>query len=251
MNKMIKSDGKYTYYQSLFGRNVINTKVVPAFLQIICLPKLVVEVFIRRRMGERYFSSVWAVLAGIILYWLPDPLYKIYHWHDTPTYFVFFTGYVIMSVYTYFEIRRAPSVFDFKRFSLDPGKSLPFFHRIKIFGKTPTQRTIDVYLEPLLCLLVGFLLILGSQYMTGTVIFICSLCHFISNLSFAIRGDHFIMDKIDQIICNQDLSETFVQDRDMSPRGVPFYAQKPTTKELREGILDTMSDFDSDAAVAS
>lgn len=251
MNKQVQNQGTYTYYQSLYGRNVINTQVVPALLQFLCLPKIIVEVFVRRRMGERYFSKIWSVVVALILYWLPQPLVRMFGWHDSWLYHLFLIAYVIMTVVTWVEVWRAPSVFDFKRFSLDPGKCLPFFYRIRIMGKPVTQRMIDTWLEPLFCIGIGFVLVLLSFYMTGTIILFCSLCHFLSNMLFAIRGDHFIMDKIDEIICNQDLTALFIQDRDVSPRGVPFYAQKPTTKELRDNLTQAITGEPDDAAVAS
>lgn len=245
-----QSDVVHAYYQSLFGRNVIDTKVIPAILVLICFPKLVLEVFTRRKMGERYFSKAWAILLAIVLFYLPNILYPIFHWHDTFTYYTFFTAYVIMAAYCFVEVHREPSVFDFARFSKDPGKSLSLFKRIKIFGKTPTQRTIDVWLEPLLCFGIGLILVIMSQRMTGMVIVFCSLCYFISNYSFALRADHFIMDQIDLIICNQDWTETVMQNKDVSPRGMPFSAKKPSTKELRENLVAVLVDDYEDAAVA-
>lgn len=240
----------HAYYQSLFGRNVINTKVIPPLLAFVCFPKLILEVFTRRRMGERYFSKTWAVVLGIILLLLPRLASKA---HPNPglfSYYLFVAGYVIMTAVCFIEIKRAPSVFDFARFGLDPGQSLSFFKRIRIFGKTPTQRMIDVWLEPLFCFAIGFVLLLLSQYLTAIVILFSALCYFISNYSFALRGDHFIMAKIDEILCNQDLTQTFIQNKDMSPRGVPFYAQKPSTRELRENLAAAMFDDYDGASVA-
>lgn len=37
------------------------------------------------------------------------------------------------------------------------------------------------------------------------------------------QGDHFIMDKIDEMICNEEMVSSFVEDRDSSQtRGVHF-----------------------------
>lgn len=245
-----QGQGAENYYQSLFGRNVINTKIIPQILEFICYPKLIIETFTRRRMGERYYSKLWAVLLGILLFFLPKWAVRIHHSPGLGSYYLFLAGYVIMTVVCFVEIRRAPSVFDFARFSLDPGKSLPLFNRIKIFGKTPSQRMIDVYLEPLSCIGIGLVMILLSQYLTGIVILFCSVCHFLSNYMFALRGDHFIMDHIDRDLCNRDLTQTFIQDKDISSSGVPFYGKKPTTKELRENLAASLIDDYENAAVA-
>ena len=236
------SDKRYAYYQTLYGRNVLNSQVLPAFIIWLCLPKIVVEVFVRRRMGERYFSLVWAIVAGVILYMLPKYMQQIYGHSVGFFYYVFLTGYAIMTVVSFIEILRAPSVFDLARFSLDTGEALPFFHRIKILGKTPTQRTIDVYLEPLFCFLIGAVIsFIFRQPLTGLVIMFCSLCHFVSSLAFAIRGDHATMDIIDGIIFNEGVTETFAQDKEVSSKGVTFYPQKPSSAELRGKLGDFLT----------
>ncbi len=171
--------------------------------------------------------------------------------NGTTTYYIFLVAYAIMSVVRYMEIRREPSVFDFAKFSLSTGLPHPFFKQIKIGGKTPTLRTIEVYYEPLLCFLIAVPLAFLGQPVSLVIIF-CSICYFLFNMLAAIQGDHFVMDKIDEIICNQELSQTFIQDLEVSPRQVPFYGKKPTSEQLRNAFAEQVlaNDEEEDVAVA-
>lgn len=235
---------KNIYYSAVYGRMEMNKKVIGLIISSLGLPKTVLDVFLRKNMGERYYSLFGAVLVGLGVY--GAIYYQAMLNFRSPSIFsyIFLAVYVIMAVLRYLEIRREPSVFDFAKFSLSSGVSHPFFKRIRLFGLTPTQRRIDVYYEPLLCLLVG-LLILIIDPMVGVVIVFCSICYYLHNMLAARMGDHFVMDKIDEIICNQELSETFVQNKEVSPRQVPFYGRKPSSEQLRKAFADDVLDADN------
>lgn len=244
---------KNIYYRSIYGRNVIQQHLVPTILMLVNLPKMILEVFLRKNMGERFFSPFISILLAIGLFYLPD-MFRMAGpgWGHSTVFNIFLIAYLVMIVVRYLEVRRAPSVFDFARFSLSVGKPFPFFYKIKLMGKRPSTRTVECYYEPLFCLLIGLLLFLIHERLTGFLIIFCAICYFVGNVGAAIRGDHFVMDKIDEIICNQDMSETFVQNKEVSSREVPFFVKKPSTEELRKDFVDQMTDDDNeDAAVAS
>ena len=243
---------KNIYYRAMYGRNTINQKVIPVFMFFLQLPKMILEVLLRKDMGERFFSPFISVLLAIALYFFPNMLRMGGSgWERSIIFTLFLIAYVVMIVVRYLEVRRAPSVFDFERFSLDPGQPFPFFYKIKLFGKTPSTRTVECYFEPLFCFIIGFLLLLIHEYLTGAIIIVCAICYFIGAMASAIRGDHFVMDTIDEIICNQDMAETYVQDEERSPRGVPFFPKKPSTAALRQEFIDHIQDDDEDDAVAA
>jgi len=241
------------YYTQNFGR--LGTRKLSQFVVALLIgPKIILDVFMRRKMGERYFTLMGAAVMGLILFMAGS-------WADKmgmaprggmTSFYVFFVLYAIMSVVRYLEIRRAPSVFDFARFSLSSGIPYDFFFNIKITGKRPTLRTVEIFYEPLFCLIVGFIIGFLGQALVAIVIIICSIAYFLHNQLDATLGDHFVMDKIDEIICNQDMSQTFVQDKEMSDRQVPFFSKKPKTAELRQEFVDQMlnPDDDDEAAMA-
>lgn len=236
MSKQLQSTQKSLYYQVYVQRGNINEQMWNVIQLFLSIPVMIPEVFLKRRMGERYFSLPTVILTMFALGYLKKFYSAGYGWTGDITFIPFMIAYAIMTVVCIVEIRRAPSVFDFKRFSLDRGTSYDFFFKIKFFGKEPSQRTVNVFYEPIFCLLIGLLLILCSQFLTGMVICLCAACLFVDRSMSAIRGDHYIMDMIDQILVNQAASQNFVQNEEVSPTGVPFLMKKPNSVELREQV---------------
>ncbi len=244
---------KNIYYSTVYGRMELNKKVIGLIITLLAFPKIVLDVFLRKNMGERYYSLFVAVLVGIGTYAIIYTQAKV-NMDDPSTFsYIFLAAYAIMAVVRYLEIRREPSVFDFAKFSLSSGLSYPFFKQIRLFGLKPTQRRIDVYYEPLLCFVIGVLILITVDPMVGLVVVFCSICYYLHNMLAALLGDHFVMDKIDEIICNQELSETFVQDKEVSPRQVPFFGRKPSSEQLRKAFADDVlntNDSEEDGALA-
>ena len=63
---------KNLYFRSVFRRkNVIKEAILDLFLSTCSVPRLLLEVFIRTNMGERYFSFSTAIIATTVLAILP------------------------------------------------------------------------------------------------------------------------------------------------------------------------------------
>ena len=64
-------------------------------------------------------------------------------------------------------------------------------------------------------------------------------------------GDHFIMDKIDEMICNEEMVNSFVEGRDSSEtRGFSTYGRKPTDPETRRRLADAFMEDTEEIVVA-
>jgi hypothetical protein len=244
---------KNAYYTVLYGEPAaINRKLGAWVSVVLSWPKSVLDVFLRRNMGERYFTLFKSILIFLALWFIPIGMKNLYFSEmiSSTSYYFFLILYAIMSGVRYMEIRRKPSVFDFAKFSLSRGIPYDIFLRIKLFGKPLSQRTIEVYVEPLLCFIIGVILIVLQQGPVGALIILCSISYFVCNSISAIHGDHFIMDKIDEILLSRDLNTIFLNDEELSPKQVPFFTRKPTTRELRQNFLDHLNnDDDHDDAV--
>jgi hypothetical protein len=237
------------YYTVLYGEPAAINKKLGAWVAVILSwPKSVLDVFLRKNMGERYFTLFKSILIFAALWFIPVGIESLYRTEmvSSTSYYVFIILYAIMAGVRYLEIRREPSVFDFAKFSLSRGIPHPFFLRIKLFGKPLSQRSIEVYAEPLLCFIIGVILVLIQEAPVGALIILCSISYFMCNMISAIHGDHFIMDKIDEILLNQDLNETFIQGKEVSPRQVPFFSKKPSTEDLRKNFIDHLNNNDDD-----
>src|SRR5690606_36343763 len=106
---------KNLYYTFVFKNSALDNKVVNVLLQFLELPKVIILPFMRKNMGERYFSLMPALfMAGLIYLSIPylhkAGLANVWHLY------VFDIVFVIVSALRHLQIRQGPSVFDFARF---------------------------------------------------------------------------------------------------------------------------------------
>lgn len=234
------------YYKMVIKHSALENNSVNLLIHILELPKTILLPFLRKNMGERYFSLLLALfMAGLIYIAIPylklGSVANVYHLQ------IFNTLFVVMSIVRYLQIRQAPSVFDFAKFSYYDGDYYPFFKKIKINGKSFSDRTIDIFIEPAFVLIIGFIITVVFTSPAGLLIMICAVCYSVSNLLKARLADHFIMDKIDEIICNQEFSTSFAKGEEVSPRKIPIsYPNRPTNDELRNNISDLFKDDKDD-----
>lgn len=240
---------KNLYYQTVFARrNVIGEAILNFFLSICSYPRLVIEVFIRRNMGERYFTLASAITVGVILFIIPFvlPAYSYMPAKDIITHnilwYLFIVAYGYFSFLRYKEIRRNPSVFDFGRYSKSDGELLPVFKKAKF-----NIRQIEIYIEPLPVLALGLLLLLLEQYLPGLLFSLCAIIYSLSKAAQYNRGSHFVMDKIDELLCNQDLRIDFLgKGAEQSEHGFKFRHYIPDDPEQRGELYNSFFSHDDE-----
>ena len=252
------------YYQEIYGRkNGFKHIFYNVFSSLSSYPKLLLEVFIRKNFGERYFNLGSAFGAAITGAFLPEFIYAIFtfgNFHMRPSIFwkefglsyLFLLVFLGVSFKRWAENRRNPSVFDFGRFSLHAGDINPLFYQLPIPGKKPDVRTVETVLEPCLFLFIGVILCLIGQR-TGFLIIICSAIYSFSYMAAYNQGDEFVMNLIDQIILNKQMEKNFVED-DGGPdnRLNDFhFIKKPSSKDLRAQLLGAiLQDEEDDITMA-
>ena len=254
----------YTYV--VRRRNVIKEALLNFFLGLSSYPRLLLEVFLRPNMGERYFSMATSITMTIILVYYPIVKYqvdkalafttfsysqnaKMSFWGQYLTWYLFLALFVFYTFKRFMEVRRNPSVFDFGRFSLCRGDIHPAFFKITLFGWKANRRSIAIFYEPALFLIAGILLSLLSQKL-GTLLIMSSIIYSFSYMAAYKRGDDFIMDIIDNKIMNEDMGESFVENPDgISARGTEYFGKKPKAKSSRQNLADEMVD-DSETTFA-
>lgn len=249
---------KNLYYRTVFRReNVLLDAILDMFFRLASYPRMLLEVFIRTNMGERYFSLATAITLGVILLIFPVPYMALVEtfgrgseyfeakpvsfWGSFGTWYVFLLGYAYAVYLRWQETRRGPSVFDFSRFSLSGGNIHPLFYSVPytLFKVTPSTRSVEIFLEPLFFLLTGIVLGLFGQYV-GTLIFWASIFYFFSYWAAYRRGDNMVMDRLDEMILNEEMEDAFVNDQPADKtRGVRFLTRKPRAKDLRRKLTDS------------
>jgi len=235
---------KNLYYATVYQRNnLLRDFILSFFLGISSYPRLILEVFLRKNMGERYFSLASAITIAVVLAFIPMSILRFEYPLFTVIarnllYYAFLAAFLVFSAFRYREVKREPSVFDFARFSKTGGRVNPIFFKIKLFGREPDIRTVEIWYEALPFFVLGWLLILlGLGTFLGPLLVICAIIYSLSHAGGYKRGDDFLMDKIDEIICNEDLTDAFVKDRE-SPRGFRWYGKKPSSEDLREEYVE-------------
>lgn len=252
---------KNLYYRTVFKRsNAFKEGLLAFFLAFCSWPRLLLEVFIRKNFGERYFSFSTAMTVAFILALLPliylegysriarssEDMTFITHF---TTWYVYLAGFLYMCFQRREEIKHLPSVFDFGRFSLSTGEIHPRFREVTFNGVPADIRTIEIWLEPLPFAIVSFVLWFMGQPI-GFIIFLSSIFYSLSYAGAYHQGDHFIMDKIDEMICNEEMVNSFVEGRDASQtRGVSFYGRRPADPDTRRKLVDNFIEEDAVEAV--
>lgn len=250
---------KNLYFQSTLRRqNLLKTFFLDGFLALASYPRLLLECFIRRNFGQRYFSWATVITVAIIVALLPIISNGIsslasngYKGRGSGSFWTSYaTWYLFLIAFLYFAWRRSrevklnSSIFDFSRFSLYSGNLHPFFRKLKINGRVQNVRTIETLLEPAAFLIVGIVLILLGQTL-GILLVVSALAYSFSYSAAYRNGDNFIMDKIDQIIMNEELTNAFVEDMDGDKtRGVRFHMEKPKSKILRKKLVSSFLEND-------
>lgn len=239
-------------FSSVFHRrNIVKEFFMSLFLAIASYPRLLVEVFLRRNMGERYFSFASVITVFLILVLFPFLLEKNFAMRvvwDNTLYYLFLLLFVYVGNQRRLEIKRLPSVFDFARYSLDQGEVHPLLYKFSRF-KNLDIRTMNIIVEPGVFLVAGILLLVINQFLLGGLLIVSALLFSFSYLAAYHYGDHMIMDYIDKIILSEEKMKSFVDDEDPShTRGVHFYGRKPADKGLRRKVMDWSADRNDNIA---
>ena len=79
-----------------------------------------------------------------------------------------------------------------------------------------------------------------SEQLIGFILVICSIVYSLSYRAAYYQGDQFVMDKIDEMICNEELVKSFVEGRTPDEtRGFNFYGRRPADPETRRRVAET------------
>lgn len=245
---------KNIYYTTMFGRpNMIKQFILGLFLSLSYWFRIPIEMLIRKNFGERYFNLLLSVVIGIIF--LGFPIFYMNDLNSRPTFaeavLTFSTWYIYSFYYCYCvykrwdEVAHEPSVFDFAKFSMSTGDFLEIIKLIrKPDGMPFNSRTVQIYIEPGAFFIGGVILALFQQPL-GYLFISCAVVYSLGYEAAFHLGDNFMMDQIDEMLCNQDLADAFIHD-EPSPSGIPIYGERPTSTEMRERLFNRIVGDDGD-----
>lgn len=237
------------YYRTMYKRtNTIKENFYIFFFAISSWPRLLLEVWIRSYMGQRYFSFSSAVILATMLAVAPllalSFLNHISRKYSGLMFFgMFTTWYLYLAGFLYMCLKRRREIKQLqedgvKYFSLSSGKIEPRFFGIEWLGKRGDVRTIETVLEP------GFFFVIGIGFWMfgqpiGHLLIICSILYSLSYLAAYYQGDSFILDKTDEMIVSESLVKSFLDDEDSDdPNGFRFIGRRPANPEIRRKMAD-------------
>ncbi|MEN0081105.1 hypothetical protein [Flavobacterium lindanitolerans] len=248
---------RVSYYRTVFQRrNPVKDYILHLFLGSTSFARLIIEVFIRKNMGRRYFKFSGAIVTAFGLMTLPFfpllinmfvPAYFGYGFWGTikeySLWYVFVGVFLYFSYLRYKDIKHIRSLFDYEHFSLSTGIVIEPFRNLKFRGKQISIRIREIFIEPLPFFISGLILMLLGQKLLGGLFVFSSIVYCISSARAYAEGDDYMLDLIDEIICNKELVRTFVSDEE-TRHGFQFYGDKPSSKKLRDDMVHEMVDDD-------
>lgn len=252
---------KNLYFRDALQRENGFKKIIFNIFTVLASPsRIFLEVFVRENFGKRYFSRSGVLVIAFVMALLPVFIYQAryiafaasgleidatFMWAHFATWYALIVAFLAISWKRYQEIENSPSVFDFGKFSLYSGDIHPLFTSIPArLGLDVSMRTIEIIYEPLFFFLIGLLLNLCGQYIGGYIQG-CSLCYALSYAAQYWNSDNFIMDKIDEIIMNEELESAFVDEAGPEDcRGVRFHMEKPRDRSLRRKLAQSFIEND-------
>lgn len=272
------------YFRTVFRReNILLEFILGLFRMFASYPRLLLEVFIRKNFGHRYFqmSSVVTVIFILGIYPVLSSqgarflrkfgfaaseqgsfISQYFLWY------AFLIAFGYMGWKHYMDNRKSAQVEDFKQFSLSSGSVNPLFFKVKIPHIHTDIRLIECFLEPALFLGAGIVLWLIGQKL-GVLITVSSIVYAFSYIDAYRRGDNFMYDKNDEMICNAALERVFLgdnkeekendtedsQDNDtedksiMDESGFVFRSRIPATAARRKEIFPFLKEGENTTTV--
>lgn len=240
---------KNLYYRSTLGReNHLKSIILGTFFAISSYPRLLLEVFIREDFGCRYVrqSSVWTL--GILL--IVFPYYKpimvsLFHSYSVPILppTNYYAWEMFALLFLWVGVKRARQA-DFNKnsyqiFSKNRGKPTGFYASTILpmftIRKENKIRYQEIFIEPLVFLLPGILLFFLGQKL-GILLIVCSVISSIAAKAAWDAGDNFVMDKIDELICNEYFQKDFLEGKADNGIDFTFRGHVPKLMKFREAV---------------
>lgn len=243
------------YRESMTRQNHYKVRLIKFFISICSFPRLFLEVHLRGQFGKQYFNlgSVFAVI--VIMFPLPFLIKAAgmtYSYFTTRTYgfdlgefllhylswYAILTAFVVRSIQHRLEMRTVAGEFIFTRYSKSSGITHPWIYDLEINGWKPSERQMEILVEPALPFIAGMMLWILSQPI-GLIIMCCAIIYSCSYAADYYLGDVYIMNTIDIIIVNREKEAIFVFDKKPEDTaGVRFRGERPSSQEMRTGLYE-------------
>ncbi len=237
---------RYSYVRELF------LAILTVFSGYACL---IIEVFIRKNFGRRYFVLSATIPVIAFMWFFPkmrtDPFTIIRF--DAPVrgtgyflWYVFVFIFLMISVFHHFDQRKGER-FDYKKYSLSRGEYSKLLAGWATRNGKFNARYLETFVEPAFFFVMGFVLWLIGQKL-GNLFMVCSVMYSAHYTLCYTGGDEFLHDKIDEAISNSEMEKIFsdIPNPEILS-GFRFYGRRPADPELREKLRPRLFEGEEDA----
>lgn len=230
------------------GRKSVITNLAKDLLfALSSYPSYIIEVFLKKNMGERYFTFSIAVtisLAMLFPWFFRGSIMRDFL--GLP-WLLFTLAFLVMSIRRRMEIKRFGFAYDFDRFSYSDGEKLHFLYNIvgnKIGSITITRYLVLVLIEPAIPILIGLLLMLSSYtFPVGFLIFSCGILFCYRSVMKAYAARDIILDMIDEQITAKWNHDVIMEEKPQSQTaGLHFPIDLPESKTFRQNFVNSIND---------
>ncbi|MEM6721114.1 MAG: hypothetical protein AAF611_17425 [Bacteroidota bacterium] len=234
------------FVETHFGKpNLIVALLKDFFLFIAIYGSSVVEVFLRKRFGERYFSLSHSVILIFLILYFGNFLSKVLNIENSfIILIIFMIIYLGFSLKHRMEISKYGTTYDYKRFSLSNGEIASFWNKLigqSAYGVKISEYSVRVVLEPAIPFIVGFILSFFSLFaLVGITLMLSAICLAIKNFMQAQIARNWVLDIIDNKIANETKHDLFITGKSSrETKGVYLPIELPKDKQTRQYLYNT------------
>jgi len=244
-----------TIYRQVYRRdNVLFNFILGVFITFSSWFRLLLEVIIRKNMGERYFKLSSAISVAVVMFFFPLAAEKLpflypsrhYYGHPAPSlwsqywaWYMYLVAFVAGTYLRWREVKRNPSVFNGGRATIYTGDIHPVFFEMHPLGRRLTTRQVECFFEPAAFFFVGYFLNLFGQKL-GILFMVSSTFYALSYVGMYRKADDYIMDILDEQVYASEMENVIVNDAPNNAKGVRVHGTKPADKVARKKLADTI-----------
>ncbi len=211
-------------------------------------PSYIVEVlFLRKKFGERYFTTANAFFISIILIILWFTIGDQGQEYIGVMWLPFIGLFLFQAIRHRREIKKFGTTYNFDRFSYSDGEIHPLWWKIinkEIWGFKVTQYHVHILLEPAVPIIIGMILaFIPPTRGVGILINYCGFFFgFRSFMKAHIARGH-VLDTIDEQLVAKWKHDVLVEEKPKSEtKGLSLPIKLPKSREIREQLSNSIDD---------